>query len=797
MRKIDSKFIFLLFFLVLTIIPDFCFSFDVDPNHPRIFINSGNIETIKARCGVANHLHSEYQTHLSEYNNVKDAANRYSEAQILGFDPLNQARMTLANTFVYLMGGGASYYNKAKIMLDQISSLGRDDKSHYGFFTACIIYDWLYNTLSAAEKSGYASDIVQYVITDSYYSQYNTFDAYYHARKYTTSIFAVSGQAVHNEDPANATEFINRSIAVFNRMMEVQNEVAEDGFIYPLGQSGYFDESSWMPTLRVLAGLKFAGISGAEIDALDFTSIAKTAYGEIYALIKDNYLVAHNDLIKREAELKPWAYARSPEGPFYSAILAKLFEGQEIGKITNYLQSNYLKSNTSEKPFHYLGSILFNNKIVNSVGSTITSLPLTKMFDDTVLIYRSGWNGLKSDNKEVLFNYMAEKHVNGHTHYAKGHFDIWRGYDPLTFTSGNYSATAHTHYLYFGDSLAHNNLLIRNPSEDTSSRPNDGGQLSNHGEGGDMSPSKHDSSAWREVGHTNEGERTYTGRIKRFSFSDDYFYVYHHYPTAYSANKLNDLSRSVVKIGDYFIVLDRIDGVNASFTKRWLLHSIGIPTIVDAGSWNGGTALDGNGGTPNQTSDNTQLLKVSEGDSSLFINSIFPLNKIIHRVGGSADYRWYSYNENTNYSQSAPSDGRYGDWRIEIESSMNTEDDVFLTVLYPTSISGSIANTTALSGTNYNGVTIDDVTARAVIFSSSVDESSKQDSYTFTINSPSNLQMLVCDLVEGSYQINKDGSLLSKTTVSSDSTLSFETSSGGDFEVLKIPSAPKNLRIKQ
>ncbi|MCF6282483.1 MAG: hypothetical protein L3J28_09785 [Candidatus Polarisedimenticolaceae bacterium] len=734
-----------------------------------------SIETLRERCA---------QSHQSECDKVREAADRYSASQIQAFDGLNKARMGLANTFIYLMQGGQSYFDKGKVLLDQISSLGSDDKSHYGFMAACITFDWLYNDLSQSDRDRYVADIVNYARSSQGYSNYNSFDAYYSARKDPSRILAFSGQAIFNEDPVNGTEFINRSITALNRIMPIQNEIAKDGFIYPIGEASYFDETGWQPILRILAGLKLAGVSGPEIDAIDYSSISNTAYGEIYSLVKNNHLISHNN--GHNNGDKPWRLARGPDGPFYSAILSKLHEGEEIGRITNYLQSTYTRPNISEFPFTFLGSILFNDKTANAVGSTIHNLPLTKVFDDSVLVYRSGWDGLSTENTEVIFNFMAEKHVNSHTAYAKGHFDIWRGYDPLTFTSGDYSNTSWSHIYYYTNSLAANNMLIRNPNENTGIMPNDGGQLTNRGEGDLLEI--HNSDAWRELGHTEEGALTYTGSIKNNSFGADYFYAYYHYPSAYSSSKVNDISRSVVRLGGYFVILDRIDGTNASFEKKWLLHSIGTPTILDSGAWNGGTARDANGGTPNQTSSNTKLLKVSEGNSALFVKSIYPTNTIVHRVGGSSDYRWYSYNEDRNYSQGAPTHGNYGNWRIEIESNMGTEDDIFLTLLHPTSSDGTIAPSRGLSGSNYVGVQINDATdatVKVAIFSNSVNESTKESNYSFQIDSTQNVQYIIGDLDAGVYEIRRNGVIVtSNALVTTDrSSLFFGTVSGGTVSV--------------
>ena len=764
------------------------YSYFIETTHPRIFLTTGHIETLKARIGTDNFPFAEYGTHSEEYALVKETADNYSASQIASYDGMNMARMALANAFVYMMEGGNEYLTKAKVILDGISGFGADDKSHYGFYASCIIYDWLYNDLTVNERTQYSNDIVNYVTNASAYSTYNSFDPYYHDRKYPSSLFALSGQAIYNERPTEAIEFINRSFAVYERMMIAQNEISSGGFIYPIGGPAYFDESGWQPIFRVLGGLKFAGLSGPSIDAIDFTAISNTAYGEIYALVKDNFLISHNDgYNQRNGDQKPWRYARGPEGALYSAMLAKLHEGEEIGKITNYLQSNYTTIYRSEYPFVYIGNILFNNKIINTIGSTITDLPLTRQFDDSVLTYREGWSGLKSDGSEVIFNFMGEKHVNGHTSFAKGHFDIWRGYDPLTFRAGDYSNTSYTHYIYYRSSLSSNVMLIRNPAEDTGSLANDGQQLSNVGEGGNAG--KHGSSEWSQIGHASEGGVSYGGRIKGHSHGDNFFYSYLHYPTAYSPSKVDDISRTVARIGGYYFVLDRVDGVDANFSKKWMMHTIGQPVIEDSGSWNGGTALDSNGGTPLQISSNAKLLSFSEGNSKLFVKSIFPQNTIVNRVGGSADYRWYSYNEGVNYDQGAPEHTGYGNWRIEIESNMNSVNDLFLTVLHPTGSSGQMANTTQLSGSNYLGVAINgNVSTDVAIFSNSVDESTKQSAYSFNVASNNPVKVLIGDLISNNYYVYRNGSLVGTFFVSVEQkSLYFEVSGGGDFIVSSSP----------
>ncbi|MCD4713964.1 MAG: hypothetical protein K8R73_11825, partial [Clostridiales bacterium] len=125
---------------------------------------------------------------------------------------------------------------------------------------------------------------------------------------------------------------------------------------------------------------------------------------------------------------------------------------------------------------------------------------------------------------------------------------------------------------------------------------------------------------------------------------------------------------------------------------------------------------------------------------------------------------------------------------IEIESNMNSKDDVFLTVLYPTSISDSISTVTGLSGTNYKGVQINGTVTKIALFSNSTNEETKESIYNFSIDSTSDLQILVCDLTVGEYKVYKNNSHIMTTNVSDNSVLFIQTSGGGDFKIKGVNS---------
>ena len=284
--------------------------------------------------------------------------------------------------------------------------------------------------MNSSERTQYSSDLLNYGTSSAYYGQYDTFIPYYGQAKYMSLLYALTGQAIYNEYPIQAETFITRSIAIFNRINSARKEISGDGYPYPLGQTQYYDESGLMPPLILFSSLKYSGLSGGSISSLDDSYVKNTPYGELYASIKNNYLISHDDGYNQQSI--PIKNSRNCESAFFSAALAKEYEGQEVGKLINYLQGKYqlLTTELNYRSFEYIGNVIFNNKIINDVGSGVTNLPNTKHFQNSsVVVYRSGWGNLESDQKELYADFYAPPQVNGHTHYSKGHFDIWRGYD--------------------------------------------------------------------------------------------------------------------------------------------------------------------------------------------------------------------------------------------------------------------------------------------------------------------------------------------------------------------------------
>lgn len=728
-------------------------------NHPRIFVGSASgaetIAKLKSRCGVLDDSSSEYQDHAAEYALVKAVADDTDYDTVGEFDAVaekNQARLALCNAFVYLMTGTTVYADRAEWILDNVDEWGYGDDEYFGIYAACIVYDWIYDNLSSAERTDYSGDISTYIEADVFYNTASTFQMHYNHRKYYSSIIALAGQAIYNEDAVSADIYWEQAHDMWTRMNTFTEYMIEDGFIYPIGGSSYVDESGIMPYMRMVQAFKYTGLAGTEITNLDMSVANGLPYGIIYSWVKDNRRPSHDDCINSDAS-GPWRGHGSELGLSFST-LAKVYEGTTPGILTSYILDKLPASDWEN--FMLIGEILFSDKDANAVGTTITDLAKTKVFDDTVVVYRSGWSDLGGDGTDVYFDFYCPKQVNGHTHFAKSHIDIWRGYDYLTFMAGSYGATAGTHYDYYVDSLNHNVFMVEYGSESTGDKPNEGGQLHNEGDGANI----HQSSVWDNIDEREDGNDLDIGSIDRSKVDTDYFYAYYnaHAGKFMHATKMDNYSRSVVRAGSYFVVFDRFDGDAArTDIKRQIWHAPAGDAGIEGGSWSGTQ--------PNEVDSSTRNFYWDDGGSRLHVYRVFPApsaSAYNRRIGGNG-YEYYSRVESTQYDGSVGSNP-FGEWRLEFEQT-GQNDGHFLTILFPTSDSTSMPTIYTLgsaSSGNFIGVEIVPVSGnkKVIIFSNEVLET-KETSYSFSTTSNSgNCDFVIADLAADTYDVNGAGNYL-------------------------------------
>ena len=262
---------------------------------------------------------------------------------------------------------------------------------------------------------------------------------------------------------------------------------------------------------------------------------------------------------------------------------------------------------------------------------------------------RSSW-----DEDATYFFFKCGDRFTAHQHLDVGHFLIYKNAE-LVGDGGHYDSFGTPHDVnYHLRTIAHNTVLIHDPSETWPGiragtvTGNDGGQHHNwpHHNGAVVDPAQ-----WQK-------ERALYDIADLLALEDrgDYLYVAGDCTRAYSPKKLTRFTRQIVFLRPgTFVVFDQVQSTNAAFKKTWLLQAMKPPT---------GTA-------PNLT--------ITNGKGKLFVQTLLPHDPAV-RLATGADL--YSY-DGKSYPPQRDT-GPAPECRIEISSPQPAETDYFLHVLTAT-----------------------------------------------------------------------------------------------------------------
>jgi hypothetical protein len=265
---------------------------------------------------------------------------------------------------------------------------------------------------------------------------------------------------------------------------------------------------------------------------------------------------------------------------------------------------------------------------------------------------RSSW-----DKDATYFFFKCGDRFTAHQHLDVGHFLIYK-YEELAGDGGHYDSFGSDHDVnYHLRTIAHNTMLIHNPSETWrriragNVSGNDGGQAHNwqHHNGAVSDPDE-----WWE-----KRELYDIADIIAFEDRDSYLYVAGDCTRAYSPQKLEYFTRQIVFIRpDTFVIFDRIKSTNPDFKKTWLLQAMKALTQIES------------------------HLIFTNGKGRLFIQTILPRDPEVKLFSGE---KLYSYGGKTYPPQRDT--GPAPECRIEISPSRPTAVDYFLHVLTATDVS--------------------------------------------------------------------------------------------------------------
>lgn len=446
--------------------------------------------------------------------------------------------------------------------------------------------------------------------------------------------------------------------------------------------------------------------------------------------------------------------------------------------------------------------LIFNDP--NLEGKSITELPLSRYFGSPngMMIARTGWN-VNYKNPAAVDDVVAMMKIGefwggNHHHLDAGNFQIYyKGI--LASESGYYESYGTFHDgNYNKRSIAHNTLTIYQPGEVfTPYKPaasllppgmengiNDGGQrFPNNG----VEAVTFD--IWQKVGTGNKKEYQ-TGRVIDHEFGPDkitpeYTYIRGDITAAYHSSKVDQVSRAMVFMplddNDYkaiMVIMDKVISKNASYKKKWLLHTQTEPEIMPGGAVVKSTRALDNG-------DNIY-------NGKLTLQTLLPVNAEINKIGGDDKQYWVGDQSKghqhflTNGVNIMPA-AQYNNgsieagWgRIEVSPPTASLEDKFLNVMAVSDANNNAAalNSVLITGTNLIGVK----TAGKVIMFADVAQDRIQNNASFVVpGAEDTLCILITGVKAGRWKISNERHTWYVEASEDGGTLYFTAGSGTYF----------------
>ncbi len=393
--------------------------------------------------------------------------------------------------------------------------------------------------------------------------------------------------------------------------------------------------------------------------------------------------------------------------------------------------------------------------------------------------FRSGWPaGAGDDSTDVtVIQFHCGDRFSYHQHYEQGAFTLFSG-EPLLLDSGVYSGEGLSSHdvNYYVRTVAHNTLVVSNPSEDlTAARPdavsNDGGQR----------PPYPGTRAPTSVAYLEEHAPIYeTGDLLAWENGADLGYVRGDATAAYNSTLWaqadhTDLPGNVAKVsrfhrelvylradatrpGEAVVLYDRVGVTDPSFSgenTKLLFHTLRQP-VVDGPSTNV---------SPGEIlfTAPSEAVATAPGGARVTLRFVLPASRHVRRVGGRGEKSFWVFDANydwhwsSNEPQPRPvndfEDTPWGEWRLELEPADTGLDHRFLTAILPdrTGTSASPA-TTAVSGTGVEGALLRWADgADAVLFAATDDGAPLPDTVEYTVPSTVPVRHTVVDAPPGSH----------------------------------------------
>lgn len=738
--------------------------------HPRVFVRAEEIPALKQKMQhpdgkkiIKQLKKASFPRTPEEDAAEKDRGFRYY-AKMRGVTSQVQLQ-----ALEYLVNGDASQARAAiTSMLDTLKRTNFGTKNDLSrasgsmLMVGGMIYDWCYDQFTPEERQAYIKEFVRICHTmECHYPPKRTEPIAGHSSEWMILRDMLScGIAVYDEYPDMYHYVITM---LYQDYIPVRN--------YTYRGKNYHQGSSYF-NVRFTNDLNSLWI----LDKMGAGAIYDPAqqyvlYDIIYRRRPDGQVMAAGDC-------NP-APRKKPQSFSQPAMLA-----------SSYYKDPYIAYEYERKPSTEAHMLMLELlwRDFDLKGKKPDDLPLTRYSSTPYgwMIARTGW-GKNSVVAEMKVN---EQFYGNHQHMDGGAFQIYyRG--PLAIDSGSYQGASGGYNSphnknYFKRTIAHNSLLVYDPSEKfacwnyggagkTEFATNDGGQR--------MPGDRWDTCRSFE----NLLSESYTvGKALAHEFGPDqhtpeYSYLKGDITKAYTA-KVEDVRRSFVffnlepkgnadlnpegtatAVPAVMVVYDHVVSADPSFKKYWLLHSIEEPQTG---------------------AQKFSVSRTKDGDTGkLFCNVLLPEAEVT-KIGGPGKDFWVFGENYPNAATTRPDPcNERGAWRVEVTPKKDAKEDSFLNVMQVMDNTVAPLPVQKIDGDKVVGASVAD---RVVVFSR--DSKSLTDSFTFEIpkSAGKSVKVLLTDLAEGEWTVLCGKKPVKKSVkVSAESGTIYFTASPGKYTVTR------------
>lgn len=737
--------------------------------HPRVFVRSWEIPALKERMAheagrkiISKLKKASVPRTPQEDAAEKDRGFRYY-AKMRGLTSKVQLQ-----ALEYLVNGDEAQAREAIVsMLDTLKKTNFGTKNDLSrasgsmLLVGGMIYDWCYDLFTPEERQAYVNEFVRIC---------HTMECHYPPKR-TEPI------AGHSSEWMILRDLLSCGIAIYDEYPDIYHHVITmlyQDYIpvrnYTYRGHNYHQGSSYF-NVRFTNDLNSLWI----LDKMGAGAIYDPA--QQYVLYDMIYRRRPDGQVMPAGDCNP-APRKRPQSFSQPAMLAASYYHDP------YIAYEYERKPDTE-PHMLMLELLWRD--FDLKGKEPSDLPLTR-FSGTPygwMIARTGW-GKNSVVAEMKVN---EQFYGNHQHMDGGAFQIYyKG--PLAIDSGSYQGSSGGYNSphnknYFKRTIAHNSLLVYDPSEKFACWNYGGGDKTEFAtnDGGQRMPGDR----WDTCrSFENLLSEAYTvGKTLAHGYGPDahapeYSYLKGDITKAYTS-KVEDVRRSFVflnlepkgnadlnpegaatDIPAVMIVYDHVVSADPSFKKYWLLHSIEEPQT----------------GTQEFT-----VMRTKDGDTGKLHCSVLLPEADVTKVGGPGKEFWVFGENYPNAATTRPDPcNERGEWRVEVTPKTAVAEDCFLNVIQVMDNTVTPLPVQKIDGEKVVGAAVG---GRTVIFSRDGKALSEEFSFELPKAAGKKVKVLVTDLSAGKWTVINGKKIIEQVDVDPESGSLYFTAAPGKYTLTR------------